>query len=418
MVIGNIITSIVGNNLVELITGRHHARLDWRWRRNAASFGFVVITAPDEMSVSLDKRDGSPWEVMDCVNTDSEDEQTVRLICTDDEASETSLCHKIHLGHGVPGTILQMPDSCGPGKYAVAKDFRVSDNQELPEGLSKRDLGLSQVYDLTYDYDFRRVPRSYGDSKMRLDFSNEKGYWDSVVDRPGNSKRKRDSTYHENPKRWLEEEWREAYHFGGLYLEELHKRWFGESAIAWLANLIGVSEAEHTEEFTHSVKEKFEVILIDQQFGPCPVGPAQAQANLRATMDANLNVDTSFGVTIIATFGDGEIDLSDSYLFFKNKGEVTAKFQLDAVASLTYRSGDVKLFGLDDFPGATFRVPGKSTPPGSIRYPRLILHSRRCDYWSKRCCLCCCRCSIHRCRSRRGRGRRCQMGYQTNIPRN
>ncbi|KAJ6052520.1 glycosyl hydrolases family 18-domain-containing protein [Penicillium canescens] len=326
---------------------------------NAASFGFVVITAPDEVSVSLDKRDGSPWEVMDCVNTDSEEEQTVRLICTDD--SETSLCHKIHLGHGVPGTILQMPDSCGPGRYAVAKSFSVSDNQELPENLAKRDLGSSQVYDLTYDYNFRRVPRSYGDSKMRLDFSNEKGYWDSVVDRPGDTKRKRDHTYHENPKRWMEEEWREAYHFGGLDRDELHKRWFGEGAIAWLANLIGVSEAEHTEEFTHSVKEKLEVILIDQQFGPCPVGPAQAQANLRATVDANLQVDTSFGVTIIATFGDGEIDLSDSYLFFKNKGEVTAKFQLDAVASLTYNSGDVKLFGLDDFPGATFRVPGVVT---------------------------------------------------------
>lgn len=333
---------------------------------NAASFGFVVITAPEEVSVSLDKRDGSPWEVMDCPDTDSEEEQTVRLVCTDE--SETSLCHKIHLGQGVPGTILQMPDSCGPGKYAVAKSFGVSNNQELPDHLAKRGLASSQVYDLTYDYDFRRVPRSYGDSKMRLDFSNEKGYWDSVVDRPGDTKRKRDHTYHENPRRWMEEEWREAYHFGGLDRDELHKRWFGEDVIAWLANLIGVSEAEHTEEFTHSVSEKLEVILIDQQFGPCPVGPAQAQANLRATVDANLQVDSSFGVTIIATFGDGHIDLSDSYLFFKNKGEVTAKFQLDAVASLTYSSGDVKLFGLDDFPGATFRVPGMGPLPQQILY--------------------------------------------------
>lgn len=95
--------------------------------------------------------------------------------------------------------------------------------------------------------------------------------------------------------------WREAYQFGDMDRDELHKRWFSEGVIAWLANLIGVSEAEHTEEFTHSVSEKLKVILIDQQFGPCPVGPAQAQANLRATVDANLQVDT-FGVTIIATF--------------------------------------------------------------------------------------------------------------------
>jgi chitinase len=51
--------------------------------------------------------------------------------------------------------------------------------------------------------------------------------------------------------------------------------------------------------------------------------------------------------------------MRDSYLFFKNKGEVTAKFQLDAVASLTYSSGDVKLLGLNDFLGATSCVPGR-----------------------------------------------------------
>jgi chitinase len=52
----------------------------------------------------------------------------------------------------------QMPDSCGHGKYAVDKSFSVFDNQELPEHLAERDLGSSQVYDLTYDYEFRRVP--------------------------------------------------------------------------------------------------------------------------------------------------------------------------------------------------------------------------------------------------------------------
>lgn len=323
---------------------------------NAAAFGFVVITAPEEVSVSLDKRDGAPWEVMDCVDSDSEDEQTVRVLCTDD--SEDSRCHRIHLGKGVPGTILQMPESCGPGKYAVAKTFNPSANQSAPGHITKR--GSSQVYDLTYDYDFKRVPRDYGDSMMRLDFSNEKGYWDAVVDRPGqSSKVKRDQgLYHENPKRWMEEEWRDAYHMGSLSHDELHKRWFGEDVLAWLANLIGLSEVEATKEFTHTVDEKLEVILIDQQFGPCPVGPAQAQANIRSTVDAHLRVDSSFGLTIIATLGD-EIDLSQSYLFFRNRGEVTARFQLDAVASLTYSSGDIKLFGLDDFPGATFRVPGE-----------------------------------------------------------
>lgn len=84
----------------------------------------------------------------------------------------------------------------------------------------------------------------------------------------------------------------------------------------------------------------------------------QAQASVKATLDAHVQVDTSFGLTIIATLAFPP-DLSNSYLYFKNNGKITATFQLDAVASISYSSGDIKMIGLDDFPGATFRVPGR-----------------------------------------------------------
>ncbi|KAL2811216.1 hypothetical protein BDW59DRAFT_179287 [Aspergillus cavernicola] len=330
-----------------------------------AAFGFVVITAPDEVHVSLDKRDGSPWELMDCPDTDSEDAHTIRMICTD--PSSGSKCNHINRGHGVPGTILQMPNRCGPGRYAVAKSFAVSQNQSIPGHLYKRDLGGASVYDLTFDYNFQRVPRDFGDAQMRVDFSNQPGYWDSVVDRPADEderharRMKRDETgYHVNRKRWMEDEWRDAYNLGGLEREHIDKRWFGEDALNWLANLIFVGQAEVTKELNHHVNEKVELVLIDQQFGPCPVGPAQAQANIKSTITAELNVETSFGLTIITTLHDG-MDLSKSYLYFKNSGKVEARFELDAVAYLTYSSGDIKLIGLDDFPGATFRVPGVVT---------------------------------------------------------
>ncbi|KAI9370921.1 hypothetical protein BJX61DRAFT_548662 [Aspergillus egyptiacus] len=331
-----------------------------------AAFGFVVVTAVDEIQVSLDKRDGSAWELMDCPDTDSEEAQTIRMICTD--PSEDSTCSHIHRGHGVPGTILQMPDRCGPGRYAVTKSFVVSQNQSLPDHLSKRDWHETPVYGLTFDYDFRRVPRDFGDAQMRIDFSNQPGYWDSVVDRPGATDAERharrvkrgESTYRQNRKRWMEEEWRDAYHQGGMEREEIHKRWFGEDVLNWLAELISVGEAEVTKELNHHVNEKVELLLIDQQFGPCPVGPAQAQANIRSSITAEIDVETSFGLTIITTLQEG-MDLSRSYLYFRNAGEVNAKFELDAVASLTYSTGDIKLLGLDDFPGATFRVPGVVT---------------------------------------------------------
>ncbi|GLA25444.1 hypothetical protein AnigIFM63326_002145 [Aspergillus niger] len=328
---------------------------------NDAAFGFVVVTSPNEVSVNLDKRDGAPWEVFDCPVSESEDEHTVRVVCTD--SGPGSRCDDIHLGDGVPGTILQMPGGCGPGKYAVAKSMELAHNQELPNHLQKRsDLKNTRVYSLKFDYDFRRVPRSYGDSQMRIDFSNEEGYWDAVVDRPGQTrKRKRElKRLRKNRKRWLEEEWRDAYHNGGVAREDLHRRWFGSNVITWLANLVGVGQAEATVELNHHVDETVQIILVDEQYGPCPVGPASVQASIRATLEANVQVHTSFGITIIVTLGS-PLDLSNSYLYFKNKGKVTAQFAVDAVASVNWNSGDIKLIGLDNFPGATFRVPGVVT---------------------------------------------------------
>ncbi|MBE3045831.1 hypothetical protein IMZ48_25460 [Candidatus Bathyarchaeota archaeon] len=140
---------------------------------NDAAFQFVVMTSPEELQLSLDKRDGSHWSLFNCNDAVSEEPQTIQMVCTD--VSKDSNCHKISLGHGVPGTILQMPPGCGPGKYAVAKDMTVSPGQIVPRGF--KDLGhKAVVYDLTFDYDFSRVPRDLGNTQLWIDYSNEPGY--------------------------------------------------------------------------------------------------------------------------------------------------------------------------------------------------------------------------------------------------
>lgn len=195
-------------------------------------FGFVVLASPEELQVSIDKRDGSHWEVFDCFDGVTEGQHTVRMVCTD--TSENSNCGKIHLGHGAPGTIVEMPRGCGPGKYAVVKSLTVSQNQGLPQHLVKRGLIADMsapVHDLTFDYDFRRVPRDLGSTQIRIDYSNEPEYWGNVVDKAAGSKKKNKRSLADvggSHKRWLEEEWRDDYHFGALSHEDLHKRWFGE----------------------------------------------------------------------------------------------------------------------------------------------------------------------------------------------
>jgi len=157
---------------------------------NDAAFGFFVMSSPQEIQISLDKRDGSHWELFDCFDDETEGEHTIRMFCGD--ISSTSNCDKIGLGHGVPGTILEMPKDCGPGTYAVAKGMKVSQNQTIPHHIIRRSGTFDPtVFDLTFDYDFTRVPRDLGTTQMRVDYSNQEGYWDAVVDRAGDKRRKR-----------------------------------------------------------------------------------------------------------------------------------------------------------------------------------------------------------------------------------
>ena len=303
---------------------------------NDASFAFVILTSPEELQISLDKRD-SPWELFECNDAVSEGEHMIKMICTDNSEEDSSGCGKIHLGHGAPGTILEMPNGCGPGKYAVAKSLTPSSDQNLPKHLVKRYPHKPTVYDLTFDYDFRRVPRDLGDTQMRIDFSNEVGYWDSVVEAAAGTKKSKRSLddYGRNHKRWLEDEWRDDLHHGGLSEEELHKRWFGSDIIDWIKKLLstGVSPSH-----THNLDETFTAILVREEF-ECPVGGVTVRANVLAQAQGHVQVSTTFGLTIITKLSL-PLDLSQSYLYFANKGKVEAIFTMDALAQVQYSSGD------------------------------------------------------------------------------
>ncbi|KAK3337685.1 glycosyl hydrolases family 18-domain-containing protein [Cercophora scortea] len=328
---------------------------------NDAAFGFFVMASPQELQTSLDKRDGSHWELFDCVDDGSEEAQTIRMFCNDD--SSESNCGDIGLGHGVPGTILEMPKGCGPGRYAVAVDMKPSVDQSIPGHLKlvKR-VAEPVVYDLTFDYDFRRVPRDangQSQTQWRLDYSNEEGYWDKVVNSPGQTRRKRSFTepgQTRNHKRYLENAWSEDIkdHRAGLISRaELHERWFGKTALDWLKGLFTVTK--DIPAVQHSISENINVLLLDERY-QCNIKGVDVGAKLQVEAQLNAQVDTSFGLTISATLGT-PIDLSGSYLYFRSSGSITALFTIDALVAASYDTGDIELFGLQNF-GATFSIPG------------------------------------------------------------
>ncbi|KAH7322711.1 glycosyl hydrolases family 18-domain-containing protein [Stachybotrys elegans] len=328
----------------------------------ASAFGFVVMTGPDDKITTLRRRDGSHWELFDCHDAVTEGEQTVRMVCGNN--GDDSNCGKIHLGHGAPGTIVSMPDGCGPGRYAVVKEMTPSKNQSLPHHLSRRGVPESEtVYDLTFDYDFRRVPRDSEKVQLRIDYSNENTYWKTIVDKAADHKRKLkkrgtpERTLEDvggSHKRWLEEEWRDDEYGGAISKDELHKRWFGETIIDWLkAQLYGVTNPlDHA----HKYEEDFTLSIIDQKL-TCP----NMDAKLEVFAEMKVEMDINYGLTLIATLG-GEygIDISGSYLYYRTAGDVEANFVVDAAVTAHIDTGDVLMFSADTF-GASFTVPGLVT---------------------------------------------------------
>jgi len=143
-------------------------------------------------------------------------------------------------------------------------------------------------------------------------------------------------------------------HFGGLSHDELHKRWFGEDVIAWLK---GLFNPDIKTEYTHSLATTFTAKLIEEDWD-CNIKGVDTEAHLLIQALLDVNVQTSFGVTIIATLGNPgtPIDLSNSYLYFKNQGEVSAIFTLDALGKVKFNR-DIELLNLQNFPGATFGIP-------------------------------------------------------------
>jgi chitinase len=214
------------------------------------------------------------------------------------------------------------------------------------------------LYDLTFDYDFARVPRDLGNTQLRIDYSNEAGYWDEVVAAAasGGSKKKKkrslsDAGY--SRKRWLEEEYRDDLHFGGLSTEEFHKRWFGKSVLEWLKKITG--NGKISKKFRHKLKQKHTAKIVEEKW-ECP----GRDGYLLAQAEAVIDVGTSFGFTLIAK-SLFPLDLSDSYLTFTNNGEITCTFTLDAVVRLHYDTGEFDIGAPIPFPGSALRIPGLAT---------------------------------------------------------
>jgi chitinase len=84
-------------------------------------------------------------------------------------------------GIGVEYTVVELPDGCSVGRYAVAVSLERSKDPKMPQKLVKRGLGNKAVYDFTFDYNFKSLQGRASSVLLRIDYSDVPGYWDEVI---------------------------------------------------------------------------------------------------------------------------------------------------------------------------------------------------------------------------------------------
>lgn len=140
---------------------------------NIGAFGFVVIAGSPDVVSSFSKRDDSHIEFVDCTSIKSTERQTVQIYCTNDGESDN--CDQVLEG-GIEGTVVRMPDDCGPGQYIVAHSLKEFGAQELPAHLVKRIAPTRPIMDLGFSYDFSLMKRTDEKVYLCIDYTNQPGY--------------------------------------------------------------------------------------------------------------------------------------------------------------------------------------------------------------------------------------------------
>jgi hypothetical protein len=213
---------------------------------------------------------------------------------------------------GVDGTVVRMPDSCGLGTYIVVHSLQESDDQHLPNHLYKRKATTKPIMDLEFCYDFGLMKRADEDVHLRIDYSNMPGYWDTIVDSPGEKKKRSGSVRPRN-----------------LPQKDLEKRFFSSDSASWEERLNDVDATRFWTDFGTNAKEN----IINEEIKGCEKG-----SYLTMTTDGGCSVEAKFGFTMIGTLQPFNIEEAYDFVGLKYDLDVTVDVSGFTGIDTEYRS--------------------------------------------------------------------------------
>ncbi|KAJ6007241.1 hypothetical protein N7540_011217 [Penicillium herquei] len=305
---------------------------------NGEPFAWTIMVGAEADVQSLRKRDGSHLETFDCPSPAKDDYsvQSFKAVCTV-EGDEHN-CEDIKIG-SVRGTIIRLPEECGPDEWVRVVSFKELDEHPVPMNLSKRLHASPKVYEIKYDYNLRLLRRDGGEVYVRFDASVHPGYWDEIVASSPTGSVKRRSP----------EDWRE-FHMDWFNHRQLGRRGYGESDSWWLDRFNSLLNGHHdyglVKEYTFS-QTLYEATIS------CP----PVDATFSAGVSGTLGVTLDYGLSLIGTLRN--FDFSESYAYFNLYGlDVYGEVTLNANAAIQYQSQVLQLLDQWDPFGGSYNIKG------------------------------------------------------------
>ncbi|SCO15302.1 related to chitinase [Fusarium fujikuroi] len=265
-----------------------------------SGFGFLLVAGDSHVVSSLRKRDGQPEPFVflscpeDVLDLPKESPRTARVTCV---SGDLEGCYQI-MERGVEGTVVEMPDSCASNQLVRAISLTASKNQSIPHAFSHHQR-FSQIFDFTFDFNFKLMRRDSNNTSIRMDYSNAPGYWNQLVDRPGIQSRD---------------------------LKHLDERFFAPTDLEW--NSVYDDDDKYTfdPKSATTIKRDVSAPLYWQTVDNCDIDGSDYNEGFGAYVDGEIDAQFYYGFSLIGTEKSGSWDARQSHGFLRVEGKSDMTF--------------------------------------------------------------------------------------------
>ncbi|KAG5764748.1 hypothetical protein H9Q72_007164 [Fusarium xylarioides] len=270
--------------------------------------GYLLAVGESHGLAQLQKRDGQPdpFVFLDCPANVSDQPvnqtQKARVVCTSEDVDG---CFRVR-ERGVEGTLVEMPEECAPNSFARAISLELAEDQTMPDHLAKQHTPTSPIYEFSFDFN-KHKGRTDAKVAIRMDMTNIKGYWDSLVDSPNVEKRDVEPRYFSR----LYKDWKK-----GLRTGDRFKHDSSQSPI--------------------TVKSDLSTPVFWQAAENCPIGGKVYGEGIAAFVEGNVDANISYAVTVVATGDRGttRVDVKEATGWIGVTGETDLTFGVGGMGRL------------------------------------------------------------------------------------